>query len=70
MSKRAKLQRDRIPTYAPGVGVNPICPHCEAEIDGVYHQELELSLGKAYMWFCKECRKVLGVSHRKGFWMG
>jgi hypothetical protein len=27
-------------------------------------------LGRRYLYFCPHCRKVLGVSHRKGFWMG
>jgi len=33
-------------------------------------RELESMLGKRYIYFCPNCRKVLGVSHRKGFWMG
>jgi len=70
MRNRPKLERGRIPTYTPSVGVVPICPHCGEEIDGVYQQQVAENLGKAYMWFCMECRKVLGVSHRKGFWMG
>ena len=27
-------------------------------------------LGKRYVYFCPNCKSVLGVSHRKGFWMG
>jgi uncharacterized protein with PIN domain len=50
--------------------VRPICPHCEAELEKVWMQELEGVLGKRYVYFCSHCRKVLGVSHRKGFWMG
>ena len=33
-------------------------------------QPLNSLFGKRYIYFCPECRKVLGVSHRKGFWMG
>jgi len=29
----------------------------------------ESTLGVRYIYFCTECRKVLGVSQRKGFWM-
>jgi hypothetical protein len=27
-------------------------------------------MGKRFVYFCGTCRKVLGISHRKGFWMG
>lgn len=50
--------------------VQPVCPHCEAELPTVWQQELRGSLGRRYVYFCPRCRKVLGVSHRKGFWMG
>ena len=48
----------------------PICPHCEEPIREVWFQELSGTLGRRYVYFCSACRKVLGVSHRKGFWMG
>jgi uncharacterized protein with PIN domain len=50
--------------------VQPVCPHCEAELRVVWMRELEGMLGKRYLYFCPNCRKVLGVTHRKGFWMG
>jgi uncharacterized protein with PIN domain len=50
--------------------VRPVCPHCEAELEKIWMRELESVLGKRYIYFCPHCRKVLGVSHRKGFWMG
>jgi uncharacterized protein with PIN domain len=50
--------------------VQPVCPHCETELSKVWMRELESVLGKRYIYFCPNCRKVLGVSHRKGFWMG
>jgi hypothetical protein len=31
---------------------------------------LSSQFGKRYIYFCPACSKVLGVSHRKGFWMG
>ena len=49
---------------------NPICPHCEKEIKIVNSQKLDGLLGVRYIYFCSECHKVLGMSHRKGFWMG
>jgi hypothetical protein len=48
----------------------PVCPHCERELGKVYVRELTSALGKRYIYFCSQCSKVLGVSHRKGFWMG
>ncbi len=50
--------------------VQPVCPHCATELPKVWMQELEGILGKRYLYFCPNCRKVLGVTHRKGFWMG
>jgi uncharacterized protein with PIN domain len=48
----------------------PVCPHCENELRKIWFQRLKNPLGKRYLYFCPTCRKVLGVSHRKGFWMG
>ena len=48
----------------------PICPHCSQALAAVWYQELVGVLGKRYIYFCPACRKVLGVSHRKGFFMG
>ncbi len=50
--------------------VRPICPHCEKELDRLWMNELRSALGRRYVYFCPHCRKVLGVTHRKGFWMG
>jgi hypothetical protein len=50
--------------------IRPVCPHCAAEIGEVYFQELNGLLGRRYIYFCSLCSKILGVSHRKGFWMG
>jgi uncharacterized protein with PIN domain len=48
----------------------PVCPHCSTSLEEVWCRELSSSLGRRYIYFCATCRKVLGVSHRKGFWMG
>jgi hypothetical protein len=50
--------------------VVPLCPHCAADIVEVWYKELSGMLGKRFLYFCPACRKVLGISHRKGFWMG
>lgn len=51
-------------------GVLPVCPHCGEEIREVWCRGLTAFFGRRYIYFCPKCRKVLGVSHRKGFWMG
>jgi uncharacterized protein with PIN domain len=50
--------------------VTPICPHCNTQLTAIAFRELRATLGKRYIYFCPNCQKVLGVSHRKGFWMG
>lgn len=48
----------------------PLCPHCSEPLNEMWFNELRGLLGKRYVYFCAKCRKVLGVSHRKGFFMG
>jgi hypothetical protein len=50
--------------------VLPVCPHCEYALETVWFQSLQGFMGKRYIYFCPNCQKILGVSHRKGFWMG
>ena len=50
--------------------ISPICPHCNEELKTVWCRVLKTTLGKRYIYFCSKCRKALGLSHRKGFWMG
>ena len=50
--------------------VVPICPHCNGSLKEVWCKRLSGVFGRRYLYFCPLCRKVLGVSHRKGFWMG
>jgi hypothetical protein len=46
------------------------CPHCDKPLQRVLARKLRSSLGVRFLYFCSHCKKVLGVSHRKGFWMG
>ena len=48
----------------------PICAHCETAITTLACQKVQSTLGVRYLYYCPKCRKVLGVSQRKGFWMG
>ena len=50
--------------------VKPVCPHCEKELTSVFAQLMSTVFGKRYIYFCGLCKKVLGVTQRKGFWMG
>jgi len=50
--------------------VVPVCPHCEAPLTEVWFRLLRSTFGKRYVYFCSNCHRVLGISHRKGFWMG
>jgi hypothetical protein len=50
--------------------ITPLCPHCETSLNSLHFHELRGFFGRRYVYFCSNCRKVLGVSHRKGFFMG
>ena len=50
--------------------VIPLCPNCSAQLTSIHYQMVRALLGKRFIYFCPHCKKVLGVSHRKGFWMG
>lgn len=49
---------------------NPVCPHCEKEIRQVLYKRVQSTFGKSYLYFCDSCKKTLGITQRKGFWMG
>lgn len=48
----------------------PVCPHCEKELSSLHSRLLTGGMGRRYVYFCPHCSRVLGISHRKGFWMG
>jgi hypothetical protein len=48
----------------------PVCPHCAKEINEIFAKRMPSTFGVRFIYFCRNCKKVLGVSHRKGFWMG
>ena len=50
--------------------IDPLCPNCSKPIDELWFRELKGDFGKRYIYFCSHCKKTLGVSHRKGFFMG
>jgi uncharacterized protein with PIN domain len=45
----------------------PVCPHCGAELDRLLARQLSASVfSRRLVYCCPKCRKVLGVTHRKG----
>jgi hypothetical protein len=43
--------------------VVPICPHCDAELPVIYSQKpgrASFGMGRGFVFFCPDCRKVLG----------
>ena len=50
--------------------ITPWCPHCSESLHTIQYRSLSGLLGRRYVYFCAVCRKVLGISHRPGFWLG
>ncbi|MEJ2079650.1 MAG: hypothetical protein P8Z74_16875 [Acidobacteriota bacterium] len=50
--------------------LDPVCPHCGAVISRLGFRQVQTIFGKRFIYFCLACRACLGISHRKGFWMG
>ncbi len=54
----------------------PQCPYCDASLTSVRARRLSSTgtpvsrFGKRYVYACPSCNRSLGISHRKGFWMG
>lgn len=69
MSALDAVPETRIEVRDPG-DLYPLCPHCDTEVRQVYQRQVKTQFGKSYIFYCSNCRKVLGVTHRKGFWMG
>lgn len=50
--------------------LRPRCPHCQTDLAELVARPLRSRWGRRFVYACPNCRSVLGVSHRKGFWMG
>lgn len=63
-------------TIAEDETLIPKCPHCDVELTTIRARKLPATgspvtrFGKRYVYACPACSKVLGITHRKGFWMG
>lgn len=44
--------------------LTPVCPHCEVEIPVIGFRRLRgpFGVGRAHVFLCPQCRKVLGSS--------
>lgn len=49
--------------------LNPLCPHCEAELTQVHRRGtgFPLGQGRTLVYFCPECQKVLGFAQGRVF---
>jgi hypothetical protein len=60
-----------MPKLVDSPDIEPVCPHCSHALSEILMREITGGfLGRRYVYFCPQCRKVLGVTHRKGLWMG
>jgi len=67
----ATLGRDKHKNPNPrGLSERAALPQCGREVQEMAARRVESTLGVRFVYYCTGCRKVLGVSHRKGFWMG
>lgn len=43
--------------------LTPVCPHCEAELPHIAMRKPRgpFGIGRGFVFFCPECRKVLGL---------
>ena len=63
-------------TVVEDLDLVPQCPYCDTFLTSVRARQLSPTgisvsrFGKRYIYACPSCNKTLGVSHRKGFWMG
>ena len=45
----------------------PVCPHCGEDLHRLLARMLSSSfLSRRLVYCCPKCRKVLGITHRKG----
>lgn len=67
---RTRLEIRADPALAPN------CPYCETPLAGIRAKQIEgvgpgtFRFGKRFAYACPNCNKLLGITHRKGFWMG
>ena len=64
------------PTAVEDETLVPVCPHCGGSLETIRSRRLEASggaafgFGRRHVYGCPHCGVLLGITHRKGFWMG
>lgn len=64
------------PTIDEDTTLVPECPYCDEKLGSIRTRRVTGSgsatfrFGRRYLYTCPNCSKLLGVTHRKGFWMG
>jgi uncharacterized protein with PIN domain len=48
----------------------PVCPHCEATLECLLYRRIRQAITSRRVYFCPECRKVVGVTHDGNPWLG
>lgn len=65
LRRRAKLKNYQMPSE-----MSPICPHCEREVQGLVSRQINSDAGRAFVWACPKCAKIVGVTQRSGYILG
>ena len=40
---------------------DPLCPHCEKEINEIHWRRIKSLSGYEYLFICPACKKIIGV---------
>ncbi len=43
------------------VDYDPLCPHCEKELDEIHWRRIKSWMINEYMFICPACKKILGI---------
>lgn len=74
MVSQARESADIVVNEEPTL--TPTCPHCEQTLTSIGARQVDargraaFGFGKRFVYACPNCNRLLGISHRKGFWMG
>lgn len=44
---------------------DPICPHCEKELEEIHWRRIKSFLASEYLFICPKCKKVIGIGMAK-----
>lgn len=49
--------------------LQPECPYCGITLDRLYYRRIRQMITGRRVYFCPQCRKVLGVTHDGNPWL-